>query len=241
LPNILKNLKQKILPPVELGWYNRLKSNHFKHYDSVCLEFATMMGLDPWLINPLFLHCGDIDFSQAKPQPCLTQKVEELFGAITAKYKEYNIEHKPYIVVKSDAGTYGMAVMTVKHLDEILSLNRKQRSRMGASKGGQPVTKVIIQEGVYSVETWNGSVAEPVVYTMGQHVVGGFYRVHKDRGFDENLNAPGMHFEALKFEKSCNHPDRKIDEICHNRFYAYGVIARLSLLAAAREQQEYIV
>ena len=41
------------------------------------------------------------------------------------------------------------------------------------------------------------AVAEPVVYMWGERVVGGFYRVHKERGIDENLNAPGMHFEPL--------------------------------------------
>ncbi len=68
---------------------------------------------------------------------------------------------------------------------------------------------------------------------MGQQCVGGFYRVHKDRGVDENLNAPGMHFEPLAFAKQC-HLTRAQDE-CQNRFYAYGVVARLSMLAAARE------
>jgi glutamate--cysteine ligase len=97
---------------------------------------------------------------------------------------------------------------------------------------------VIIQEGVYTFETWGqeNGVAEPVVYMIGQNVIGGFYRVHKERGINENLNAPGMHFEPLAFEKPCNHPDHSLDPDCdQNRFYAYGVIARLALVAAARE------
>ena len=77
-------------------------------------------------------------------------------------------------------------------------------------------------------------MAEPVVYMIGHYVVGGFYRVHKARAADENLNAPGMNFEPLAFVDNCNNPG---DEE-HNRFYAYGVIARLSMLAAAREKKE---
>jgi glutamate--cysteine ligase len=38
---------------------------------------------------------------------------------------------------------------------------------------------------------------------IDRYVVGGFYRVHSGRGKDENLNAPGMHFEPLAFETSC--------------------------------------
>ena len=72
------------------------------------------------------------------------------------------------------------------------------------------------------------------------HVVGGFYRVHTDRGPNENLNAPGMHFEPLAFAEVCNTPDSNKDpDAGINRFYAYGVIARLALLAAAREIAEH--
>ena len=53
---------------------------------------------------------------------------------------------------------------------------------------------------------------------------------------DENLNSPGMQFEPLVFAKTCHQPSHaKEPDQCQNRFYAYGVIARLSMLAAARE------
>ena len=96
---------------------------------------------------------------------------------------------------------------------------------------------VLLQEGVYSFETMpNGGVAEPVVYMIGPYVVGGFYRVHQGRGIDENLNAPGMHFEPLAFAHACNVPCEELGVVnSPNRFYAYGVIARLAALAAARE------
>jgi glutamate--cysteine ligase len=70
---------------------------------------------------------------------------------------------------------------------------------------------------------------------MDRYVVGGFYRVHTGRGVDENLNAPGMHFVPLSFETACL-PDHKVGpDAPPNRFYAYGVVARLALLAASRE------
>ena len=142
------------------------------------------------------------------------------------------------MVVKADAGTYGMSVMMVHSADEIFELNRKQRTKMSTSKGGQEVSQVIMQEGVYSFETIGEeqAVTEPVIYMIDHFVVGGFYRVHTGRGPDENLNAPGMHFEPLAFVEPCNTPDqRQQPDACPNRFYAYGVIARLALVAAARE------
>ena len=109
---------------------------------------------------------------------------------------------------------------------------------MATTKEGQKVSQVIIQEGVYTNETWGEeeTVAEPVVYMLGHQVVGGFYRVHAKRSTSQNLNAPGMRFEPLAFEDCCILPDPSQEPDCHqNRFYTYGVIARLALLAAARE------
>jgi glutamate--cysteine ligase len=110
---------------------------------------------------------------------------------------------------------------------------------MAASKGGRAVSKVILQEGVYTFETWGArhAVAEPVIYMIDRHVVGGFYRVHTERGDDENLNAPGMQFEPLAFAESCITPNRSMAPDAEpNRFYAYGVVGRMAALAAARER-----
>lgn len=241
IPNSLQHLEQQIIPPAELGWSHRLKSGHFQYYKDVTHEFAKMIDIDPWFIEPLFKHCGAVDFMQREGEDNLTQHVSELLQSIQHKYDEYGIENKPFVIVKADAGTYGMAVMTVRHAEELQSLNRKQRTHMAKSKGGQSVQRVIVQEGVYTFETWgdDNSVAEPVVYMWGERVVGGFYRVHKERGVDENLNAPGMHFEPLAFVKTCHKPLTNASPgECQNRFYAYGVIARLSMLAAAREMLE---
>jgi glutamate--cysteine ligase len=238
IPDILKGLQQTMIPPAELGWSKRLKSGHFQCYEEVCNEFAKLIDIDPWFIAPMFRYCGEIDFMNREGEDCLTKHVEQLLVAIEKKYQQYNISSKPFVIVKADAGTYGMAVMTVRSADEVRFLNRKQRTAMSKSKGGQPVQKIIVQEGVYTFETWgpDQAVAEPVVYMWGQRVVGGFYRVHKDRGVDENLNSPGMHFEPLACIKSCDRPAEDVaSRECQNRFYAYGVIARLSMLAAARE------
>ncbi len=237
VPDILKNLSQPVLPSVKLGWSQRLKSEHFNFYAQESQQFAELVEIDPWLITPLFQRCDGVDFMRREGEECLISSVEKLLTAVQKKYAEYKIPYPPYIVVKANAGTYGMAVMMVKNADELRSLNRKQRTSMAKSKGGQTVQSVIIQEGVHSFETWgiDNAVAEPVVYLWGQRVVGGFYRVHKERGIDENLNSPGMQFEPLPFAKTCDPPPNAAPGECQNRFYAYGVIARLSMLAAARE------
>ncbi len=143
------------------------------------------------------------------------------------------------MVVKADAGTYGMGVMSVRDAAGLLELNHRQRNRMAVVKEGLEVHEVILQEGVHSFETVNDGVAEPVVYMIDRYVVGGFYRVHTERGKDENLNAPGMQFVPLPFAASCNLPDCDASlEHAPNRFYVYGVVARLALLAASIELEQ---
>lgn len=237
IPSILQEIQQSIRPTAQLGWSSRLKSSHFNFYDEVVQEFATVVGLDSWLINPYFSALEGVDFMAQEGIEQLAQEVEKILELMQDKYATYGIQEKPFVVIKADNGTYGMSVMMVHHADEVRQLNRKKRTKMSTSKGGRKVDRVIVQEGVYTFETMpNGAVAEPVVYMIGQFVVGGFYRVHQERGIAENLNAPGMHFEPLAFEEACNMPNDELAAVeCPNRFYVYGVIARLAALAAARE------
>ncbi len=238
LPPILDKLAQPVVPPVSLGWWNRLKSNHFAHYHRIAAEFAGLVHLDPWLIDPAFRKCGKIDFEKRTGEECLANYVEEVLAEVRVKYREYHIDQEPFVIVKADAGTYGMAIMSVKSAEEVRALNRKQRNKMARAKEGHAVTDIMVQEGVYTFETWDAknAVAEPVVYMIDHFVIGGFYRVHTERRADENLNAPGMHFEPLAFAGPCCYPDpHQAPDANPNRFYAYGVIARLALLAAARE------
>lgn len=237
VPDILQGVNQRICPPVKLGWSSRLKSSHFHFYSKVTESFADLIQIDPWLINPLFSAVDGIDFMEKTGIEALAAEVDTLLEKIREKYRLHEIQEAPFVAVKADNGTYGMSVMMVHDGAELLQLNRKQRTRMAASKGSQKVTRVLIQEGVFSSETMkNGAVAEPVVYMIGPYVVGGFYRVHQARGKDDNLNAPGMHFEPLAFAKACNLPCKHLKPIdSSNRFYAYGVIARLAALAAAHE------
>lgn len=237
-PAVLENAEQLIRPATKLGWSTRLKSVHFSFYQQVAREFADLVEIDSWLVDPMFRNCGAIDFMKHEGQSCMEKNVNSLLQAIRQKYEEHGVECEPFVMVKADAGTYGMGVMPAHSAAEIIELNRKQRTKMATTKEGQKVTKVIIQEGVYTYETLGDPphVAEPVVYLIDHNVVGGFYRVHEARSASENLNAPGMRFEPLAFEECCISPDPRLSPDAHpNRFYAYGVIARLAALAAARE------
>jgi glutamate--cysteine ligase len=241
IPAILKGLDpdQTLLPPLHAGWAVRRKSNHFRAYADLAQAFAQVVGIDPWLIDPYYAVCGEVDFQARDGEECLAHHVEETLKRIRTKYQEYGIDKEPFVIVKADAGTYGMGILTAKSADDVRDLNRKTRNKMAVVKEGLAVDRVLVQEGVYTYESINEAVAEPVVYMIDHFVVGGFYRVHTSRGVDENLNAPGMHFVPLAFEQSCLLPDAGARPDCPaNRFYTYGVLARLAALAASVELED---
>lgn len=237
-PGILEELyEQYLLPPLHAGWSVRRKSRHFQSYEEVAKRFGKLLGIDHWLINPLFAKVEQLDFNEGTGLDNLATQVDALLTKVRRKYKEYGIKEKPFAIVKADNGTYGMGVMTVRDAKELEDLTKKARNKMGIIKDGLSVQDFIIQEGVQTSERMNDAVAEPVVYTLDRYVVGGFYRMHPERGIDENLNAPGSSYVPLAFAHSTHMPQPGMHPgaSAPNRFYMYGVIARLAMLAASYE------
>jgi glutamate--cysteine ligase len=238
-PGILEELHQQyLLPPLHAGWATRRKSTHFKCFEEVSKRFGKLIGVDHWLINPVFDKCAQVDFSSNAGVQDLTTRIDQLLGKIRKKHKEYGIKEKPFVVVKTDNSDPAMGVLTLRDAKELETLRAQvgQRAKLGIVPGNA-VYDVILQEGVLTCERVNDAVAEPVVYMMDRYVVGGFYRVHAERRMDEDLNAPGSSFVPLAFAESTHlpQPGVKPGASAPNRFYMYGVIGRLAMLAASYE------
>jgi glutamate--cysteine ligase len=236
VPRLLQNLhEQYLLPPLHAGWAARRKSKHFHSYEEVAKKFAKLLGMDPWLINPMAAQCGEVDTASDAGLDCVQAQADALLGKVRRKFKEYGINEKPFVVVKADSGSVGAGVLTVRDARE---LDAARLARALARPEGEPgVTEVIVQEGVPTYERINDAVAEPVVCMIDRYVVGGYYRVHPERGIDENLNAPGSSYVPLAFAESHQLPLKgaKPGASAPNRFYMYGVIGRLAMLAASYE------
>lgn len=239
VPGILEEIyEQYLLPPLHAGWSMRSKARHFQSYEEVAKRFGKMLGIDHWLIHPMFTKVEGLDFVQHTGMDQLANHVDALLTKVRRKYKEYGIKEKPFVMVKADNGTYGKGVMTVRDVKELQEQFDIASSKLGFVQDGvSTVRDVIIQEGVQTSERMHDAVAEPVVYTLDRYVVGGFYRMHPERGVDENLNAPGSSYVPLAFPHSTQMPQHGVSPgaSAPNRFYMYGVIGRLAMLAASYE------
>lgn len=236
-PGILEDLhEQYLLPPLQAGWSVRRKSRHFRSYEEVSKRFGKLIGIDPWLINPMFASCGEINIHEPAGLECLRTEVDALLVKIRRKYKEYGINEKPFVVVKADNSSRGMGIMTVRDAKDLDQLTQPRKEK-GKAALQPPNGAVLIQEGVLTNERIHDAVAEPVVYMIDRYVVGGFYRVHAERDVDESLNAPGARFVPLAFAggNQLPRPGVKPGASAPNRFYMYGVIGRLAMVAASYE------
>ena len=238
VPGILEEIhEQYLLPPLHAGWSTRRKSKHFKCYEEVAKRMGKLLGVDHWLINPMFDKCVGVDLLQDPGLESLASQADALLAKIRRKYKEYGIKEKPFIVVKTDDAAPGLGVVIVRDAKELPALSLTVQARLGAGRLLGQCHDVLLQEGVLTKERINDAVAEPVVFMMDRYVVGGFYRIHPDTGVDENLNLPGSSFVPLAFEHSTHlpQPGSKPGASAPNRFYMYGVVARLAMLAASYE------
>ncbi|MDO4769064.1 MAG: glutamate--cysteine ligase [Brachymonas sp.] len=234
-PGILEELyEQYILPPVHAGWHVRRRSRHLACYEEVAKRFGKMLGIDPWLIAPLFSPCGELDLAQAPDQETLRSQVDALQGRIRRKYKEYGIPEKAFVSIKAEQGAAnGTSVVAVESVEELNAQLPRLSERLGIKDQTGPVS-LVLQEGVPSYEYIDQAVAEPVVYMMDRYVVGGFYRLPVPPG---QAKAGAAQHVPLSFDEKNQLPEpgAKPGASGPNRFYMYGVVSRLAMLAASYE------
>ncbi len=234
---LLKEIQIPLLPPPDLGWYQRQKHHHFDIYNQVASEVGNLLSLDPWFLSCLSNVQTDIDFNDSSSIEKLAKAVDDLLNQIQKKYDEHQIEGSPYVFVKSNSGTYGMGVMSVSSGEEILNLNRKTRNKLTSTKGGNRASDFMIQEGIATADFYSGYPMEPVIYMVGEKQIGGFFRFNEEKDEWSSLNSRGMFFSCLclhKLDQPHEAPFIRCIEKSNLVKLSYQ-LARIASLAAARE------
>lgn len=232
IPKILENTVTPIIPTIDLGWYKRIKSDHFTIYNQLAKELAEILKIDSWLISTIHESCDDVNFKEQKGMSCLVEYVDSTILKIKEKYQEYNIKDEPYVYVKADNGTYGMAIWAVNSGKEILEINKKNRNKMSTIKGSVQNTKIMIQEGVRTIDKINNNFAEPMIYSIDGSIVGNLFRVNETRDEKTSLNATGAtFFDLAKLDDSQINLGLEKEKIS----VVYELVAKLASLASSYE------
>lgn len=219
-------------PPRELGWYQRKKSRYFQNYNKLVREFAEVAKFDPFLLTvetEVFEH---FDLADDASRDQLAKKADEMIARLAEEYKKRGIDQKPFLFVKNNSGTYGLAVIRVGSGEEIRGWNYKSRKKMKAAKGGNDVEEVIIQEGIPTHVRTEGVTAEPVIYMIGHELAGGFLRTHAEKSDTDSLNSPGAVFKKLCVS------DLNVSLEGSPLENVYGWSAKLGMMAIALEAEQ---
>ncbi|MGZ3746500.1 MAG: glutamate--cysteine ligase [Pseudobdellovibrionaceae bacterium] len=227
-----KTMDFAINPPRELGWYQRKKSRYFKFYNQLVNEFAEVAKFDPFLLRVETEVYSHFDINSEESRNDLADKVDQMLKRLKSEYQRRGIPQEPFVFVKNNAGTYGLAVIRVGSGEEVRQWNYKSRKKMKAAKGSREVEEVIIQEGIPSIVRADNASAEPVIYMIGCELAGGFLRTHSEKDSTESLNSPGAVYKRL-----CVSDLSVRAEGCPQE-NVYGWSAKLGLLAIALEAQE---
>ncbi len=240
-PGLLMGLDIPVTPVPELGWYRRRKHEHFTIMNELIREFAEVADVDPFEISTRFSMVDDVDFTSDEGREKVAKEVDATLSSLREEYAGRGIEERPFLFLKHNSGTYGMAMMTARSGDEIREARRKTRVKMSTGKAKVKVTQTFIQEGIPTRDFMDdGSPMEPVIYLVGDRPVGGFYRINPTRGDRDNLNARGMDFKRLCFHQVETEKPELLGENCKDAadlMLAYGTLGRLAAAALAIEKK----
>jgi glutamate--cysteine ligase len=195
-----------VLPAWQAGWHTRSKARHFAHYRTLMQQFGALVGLDPWFFCPLDQHVTGIDINSDDARIQVAAKAEVLLKDIQQRYDEYRIAEKPFVFLKSDHGTYGMAMLAFDSASEILEINRKEKNKLFKGKSSVVVHDYLLQEGVPTILQTGGHFAESVVMLANNQFIGKFGRVNEQKGARTSLNSTGMYFKQIAAD-ACNDND----------------------------------
>ena len=227
----LPDLGVPILPPPEMGWYQRRKSAHFRAVESLVEEISELLDIDPWLLSTKWFFSEGKCLDKDTCRTLLAAEADEFLNQLQSKYDQYGISGKPTIFVKNDSGTFGLGIIEITSGEELLSLSNRKLRKLTYGKGGTEAEDFLLQEGVPSALAWNDMVIEPVAYCANGQVGGWFYRANAKKGEMANLNSPSSIFV---------HPSEIDDEaISSRRKHWHMLVAEIAMLGIAIEAQSF--
>ena len=212
-------------PSPLMGWKYRGKDQFFKEYNSLAVQFADLIEVDPWHLTIKTELFEPFDAED----PSTLNNLKEKLALFLKDLRSHSQE--PFAFLKNNSGTYGLGITWVQSPEDVDHWNYKTRKKMKASKGGRKVNKLILQEGIATALSSAQTCSEPVIYTLGAELIGGFLRTHSKRGARENLNSPGAVYQKLCMSDLIVQMEGKDEE------NVYGWVSRLALLSLAFEMK----
>ena len=227
-------LNKECIPPVFMGWLFRKKHYFFEEYNQLTEEFANLLKIDPWHLKIETKLFSPFEMQSQDNLVKLKTSSHEMLESLKKSYQNFSIPEKPYLFLKNNSGTYGLGIINIHEAEELNHWTYQSRKKMKASKGETNIKEIIIQEGIpTALFSPDNKSAEPVIYTIGSKVAGGFLRSHKTKDHKTNLNSPGVVFKRLCMSDL----EIKIQGLAMENVYSW--LAKIGSLALYKEMKNY--
>jgi glutamate--cysteine ligase len=120
-----------------------------------------------------------------------------------------------------------MGIITATSGEEVLSLNKKKRNKMKKIKEGIEVSSVIIQEGVPTIDVFEHSPAEPLIYYIGNTPTCYLYRCNSRKDIYSSLNSTDCEFHDVS------------QAVENKTLLLWDMVSKLAVLALAVEMRSF--
>jgi glutamate--cysteine ligase len=196
-------------PNPALGWYRRRKSDHFDIVKGLLKRIEDRFEFfDSFYFLPKSRRFPIANFQSTADRERLADEASNLLQELQADYTARGIPASPRLIVKNNAGTYGIGVLSIQDPQELVTLSRSDLNKMRSGKESVQISDIMLQEAIptsFVFEKTPGNAetkvaGEPTLYLINGLPVGGFMRIHEKLGAwaeYQNLNQPGSILETI--------------------------------------------
>jgi glutamate--cysteine ligase len=213
------------VPPPEMGWSQRRKSEHCAAFEKICYEIGEVLDVDPWVLMPFWSEVNCVNILDDESWEHLCRSVDELIDTVRTGYIRHGVTSAPRVFVKDNTGTYGLGVVSVASADELRQMSKRIRKKVFYSRNAMLPSSFLLQESIPTQLTVNGCPAESVIYLIGGEIAGLFFRVNPIGESHTNLNTPSAIFSQSGETLFQSETQKQI----------HGLVAQISCVAMGME------
>ena len=207
----LPYIKQPMSPPLKAFSNHEIGSSYLATFNKLIEDFSRIVSEDPWLMATDFHleHRVNIDDKGGLEKIALT--VEALLGNLKNKYLRYQISSSPQLTIRSNSGTSGTGMVTIRSTADLLELHNYKKQKRSAAKN-QMIDDILIKEEISST-AFKEIVGEIVIYLIGNEVAGGYIKTYCDKVAKGLVSSRKNLFRSVCFSgKIHRHPQKRSDK-----------------------------
>lgn len=172
-------IKQPISPPLKAFSNHEIGSSYLATFNKLVEDFSRIVSEDPWLMATDFHleHRVNIDDKGGLEKIALT--AEALLDSLKSKYLKYQISSSPQLTIRSNSGTSGTGMVTIRSTKDLLELHNYKKQKRSPAKN-QMIDDILIKEEISVQPLFKEIVGETVVYLIGNEVAGGYIKTYCD-------------------------------------------------------------